>query len=572
MRPGDLRLGGHGGPARRASIFVFALLALFALVMRIWAATERVATSTLVGMVDSQIYMQLARSLPAHGWIPEQGFYMSPLYAYLLAVLRVDAGNPWPILIAQSLVAVAGLIALALVAQRCAGQLAGWATLCLGALSAPVAVYDVSILSDGPSFALMAMGLSLLVLRGDSWRSLLGAGCCFALGYALRANFLLPAFLCGIWLLAARRRIAWVYALPLVAALLAVAAVNHAAEGQFTPRSYNAGQNLYIGNNAAADGSYTTLNEIHPGDMMGRAAAERACGHRLSASEVEDFWRQQTLQFVTKQPGSAAILLLRKFALFFHPHEMPQMEALDLVRRESLALRISMVGVAMLLPLAAAGAIGLGPGRHRALLPFWISLGSTLLICLLFFVNGRLRLPIHLTLLPLAGIGVAALLGAVAEIQPRRAVTGLIAGLVLVFLLALYPTHAPYRNALSAARYAVLEALAGQRERAREWMRVAGEFEDARGSLWSRPPLAATIGSHPEARWLLQAERAAAWFVLDDLRRAFAEMSPAADAMPRNMRAQEGLLEICGRLTESGMGGPEVDAAARRARSRLQGR
>ncbi|HEX9642365.1 MAG TPA: hypothetical protein VGB13_13755, partial [Candidatus Krumholzibacteria bacterium] len=156
MRPGDLRLGGHGGPARRASIFVFALLALFALVMRIWAATERVATSTLVGMVDSQIYMQLARSLPAHGWIPEQGFYMSPLYAYLLAVLRVDAGNPWPILIAQSLLAVAGLIALALVAQRCAGQLAGWATLCLGALSAPVAVYDVSILSDGPSFALMA--------------------------------------------------------------------------------------------------------------------------------------------------------------------------------------------------------------------------------------------------------------------------------------------------------------------------------------------------------------------------------------------------------------------------------
>jgi hypothetical protein len=553
-------------------ILVFAVLAVLALAMRIWAAAERVATSTLVGMVDTQIYLQLAQRLPAHGWLPEQGFYMSPLYPYLLAVLRVEAGNPWPILVVQSILAVAGLIALALVATRCAGTLAGAATLLLGALSAPVAVYDVSILSDGPSFALMAMGLSLLALRRDSWRALLGAGCCFALGYLLRSNLLLVAFLCGVWLLIRQRRIAWVFALPLVLVLALVATLNHVAEGQFTPRSYNAGQNLYIGNNAAADGSYTTLNEIHPGDMMGRLAAEQARGRRLSASEVESFWQERALEFVTDHPGSAMILLLRKLALFFHPHEMPQMEALDLVRRESVALRLSVGGVALLLPLAAAGAIGLGARRRGVLTPFWIALGSSLLICLIFFVNGRLRLPMHVTLLPLAGVGTAALAGTVFGVQPRRAITGLAGGLGLVLLLALYPTHGPYRDALSAARYAVLEALAGQRAQARQWMRMADEIAGVRGSLWSRPPLSQTIGSHPEARWLLQAERAAAWFVLDDLQRAFTEMSPAADAMPRNTRAQEGLLEICRRLTESGLGGPDVDAAARRARSRLQGR
>jgi hypothetical protein len=251
---------------------------------------------------------------------------------------------------------------------------------------------------------------------------------------------------------------------------------------------------------------------------------------------------------------------------------MPQMEALDLVRRESVALRLSIVGLLILLPLSFAGALSLAKPQRGLLLPFWISLASALVICLVFFVNGRLRLPLHLTLLPLAGIGASALVRSAFGGEKRRPITALGVGAVLLLLLALYPTHGPYRNALSASRYAVLEALAGERTAAREWMQIESEIERSRGTLWNRPALSETTRAHPDARWLLQSERAAAWFVLDDLQRAYADMAPAAEAMPGNTRCQEGLVEICRRLTQSGMGSPEVDAAARRALSRLQGR
>ena len=60
-------------------------------------------------------------------------------------------------------------------------------------------------------------------------------------------------------------------ALPVLVVLMAVSALNGAAEGLWAPRPYNGGLNLYVGNNPAADGTYTPVDEIHPGDLVGRA-------------------------------------------------------------------------------------------------------------------------------------------------------------------------------------------------------------------------------------------------------------------------------------------------------------
>jgi len=555
-----------GAARTRAETLCWILALAAGLGLRLAAAAERSATATLTGMVDSQIYLQLAAHLRSSGWMPPEGFYMSPAYPYGLALLGTKVGAVLPVLILQSLYGVVALAALGLVSRRFGGALAGIVTVFLGAFAAPVAIYDVSLLSDGPSFAFMAVALALWTLRPESQRSALLGGILAALAYALRANFLLPVL--GVALLRVRgpwRRTAAIVG-PLVVVLFVLAIVNQRVEGHFTPRSFNAGQNLYIGNNPDADGGYTTLNEIHPGDMMGRAAAESARGRRLDAAEVEQFWNQHARSFLARNPGEAVTLALRKLVLFLHPYELPQMEALALVRRESVAIRMMFVGLGLVLVLAIVGATALRRHEHRAFAPFWIALAAAAFTCVVFFVNGRLRLPMWHTLLPLAGIGATALIAR----RERSLWVASAVGIVLLALLAFYPTHGPYRNALSAARYAVLETLAGNRDAGSEWMVVEQEIEAAPAGIWSRPEVASTFAQHEQSRALLKTERAAAWFVLSDLQRAYRDMVAAADALPKNSRAQEGLIQICTQLLDSGMGDREVAAARQRAAARLQ--
>jgi hypothetical protein len=262
-------------------------------------------------------------------------------------------------------------------------------------------------------------------------------------------------------------------------------------------------------------------------------------------------------------------LAARKLLLCFHPFEFPQMEALPLVRQEAAALRLCFVGFALILPLAIAGTAALSANERRALLPLWIALFASIAICVVFFVNGRLRLPMWSALLPLAGIGVAALLRSLVE-RAWRVPAFALAGVALIALVGRYPTHAGYRHALSAARYAVLEALAGNREAASLWMQREAEYERSDGEWSESPSLQITYTEHAQTRWLLAMERAAAWYVMGDLQRAYQDMLGAADALPQSRRAQEGLIEIANGLLRSGLGDASVAAAQRRAQERLR--
>ena len=573
MKTRLLRWTQAGSSWSRGESAVWIALALLGLALRVWTVVERSGTATLRGMVDSQIYVMLAQRLPQDGWLPSEGLYMSPLYPYLLALLPAGLSEGVALaLLVQALGGVVAILALAWVARKFGGSLAGVATLALGAFAASLAVYDASLLSDAPAFACFAVAMALCTAKPQQPRAQLVAGALAALAYLFRANLMLPILGWAAWRLWCERRrglrAVVLLLAPLALAMLGLAAINQRAEGHFTPRSFNAGQNLYIGNNPQADGGYTHLNEIHPGDMMGRAAAERAAQRLLDAAEVERFWQDQALRYLREEPAAVLGLAARKFLMSFHPFEFPQMEALPLVRQESTALRLCFVNFALLLPLAIAGASTLSAGARRELMPLWLALLGSLAICVVFFVNGRLRLPLWAALLPLAGLGIAALLRAVLE-RRRRAIVSLAAGILITAAIARYPTHAPYRLALSSARYAVLEALAGNREAAGTWMLRESEYERSDGSWSESPSLDATYAQHVQTRWLLAMERAAAWYVIGDLQRAYLDMLGAADALPQSRRAQEGLVEIAATLLRQGLGDASVAAAQSRAQERL---
>jgi len=535
--------------------------------LRLGAAWERAGRATLLDQIDSQIYRGLADAL-SNSPVPAEGFFMSPAYPYWLVALPAEGSLP-PILVLQAVLGLGAVAALALVARRLGDPVAGVATLLLGVFAGPLVLYDTSILPDGPAFALLACALAVVVLRpATRWPVLAAAGLLGALAYALRSNLLPPLVLTAVWLSWRHRPGGWRPALAFVAPLLAVmvgiAALNQAAEGRFTPRSFNAGQNLYIGNHPGSDGTYTPGNEIHPGDMLGRTAAERARGRPLDAAEVESYWRERANAFLTQDPGATLGLWGRKLLLTLQPYDIPQMESLFLTREESTATRLAAVGWGLVLALAVTAlAAGAGPGLLRTA-PITAVALTGIAICVVFFVNGRLRHPLWIALLPWAGWGAAAGVAWIRGTHPRTGAWALAVGLALWGGLSLVPTHATYREAMSACRYATLEALSGDRSAARDWMAVQDR-------LAAKADLERTFRASPQSRWLLALERAAAWFTLGELRRAFDDLAPAAEALPTSRRAQEGLLQVCDRMLQQGLGGADVRNARQRALRRLQG-
>ncbi len=558
---------------RHERYFGVALL-LVALGVRGVAAVERSSLGTFWGMIDTNIYVQSARALATTG-SPDTAFFMSPLYPYLLWWSGAADGAAAVILTFQVAMGMGALVCMALVARRIAGPAAGLAALALGAVAGPLVLYDTALLPDGPATAALTMASAVVVLRGERQRWWWASGLAAAVAVALRSNLLLAVVALTVW--AAWRkspRSAWLgLAAPVVVALALIAMTNGLREGLWAPRSYNAGVNLYVGNNSAAEGTYNPVNEISPGDMRGEAFAQQSLGRQLNSAQLDNFWRDRALAWISSNPGATAKLVVRKLALFFHPFEMPQMEAMALARFESGAVAVARVGLGLLLPLFVCG-WWLTTNR-RELIPFALIVTSSLVICTVFFVNGRLRLPVWGGMIPVAAIGVAHLVELLGRRDWRRAAMPLGLGLVLVTLVSQYPVHATYYTARGAAQYASIEALAGNTRHARDWIETGTKLEQK--SHWrGGRAIERTFQAQPASELLLRMERGAAMFALAtstdqvaDYRAAFVELVAVADSMPRFRRAQEGLYQVCLALIERGQGTAEVLAAQQRAAQRL---
>ena len=173
----------------------------------------------------------------------------------------------------------------------------------LAALYGPSVFHDVQLLKE--SLAVSLVAAAALGARGGAAPRPRGAGSRPALSARLlallRENVLLvaPFLALLVWARGRPRRSRLARDLVCSPAgwrcrLLPVAARNAALGGGFLPTTYQGGVNFYIGNNAAADGTYRPLVP-GPADPGVRARepwrlAEAARGRTLTAAEVSRFW------------------------------------------------------------------------------------------------------------------------------------------------------------------------------------------------------------------------------------------------------------------------------------------
>ncbi len=413
----------NGGPPEksrpRPRWLPLTILFLAAALLRVWAVIDlsddlRISEPIL----DGRFYLELARSL-AHGapW-PAGPIFMTPLYPALLSLLFRLHDGVVAVQVFQSLLGLGSLALIFAAARRDLGGRAAWGAAVLYLLCGPVLAMESQLLTESLLFFLVALALWLWPHPGR------GRGTMVAFGLACgglilgRGVFLALPVVAAIQTRAGRR--SWPH-LALIAAGVALALLPLAihqtrSTGRLQLLTLNGGLNLYLGNNPWARGLYS----VPPGidlehDITATRSASILAGRPLDLAESDRFYAERARDFFLESPGRALWLWSRKAALYFSPHEIPQIEDVALLRRSTLPLRIAVVDFRWILPAAALGLAawlarrrGAGPASdHERIAPWlWVVLvGWAATIA--FFATGRYRVPFLPGFIGLGGLGLA---------------------------------------------------------------------------------------------------------------------------------------------------------------------
>ncbi|MEP6768374.1 MAG: tetratricopeptide repeat protein [Acidobacteriota bacterium] len=371
---------------------------------------------------------------PAHG--PGYSFFLGALLAIFdgsLAVVR---------LVQAALGAVTCLLA-ARLSTRLFGRTAGLVTGFALALYGPLALTDVSVLSEGLLLFLLCAAFLVLSGRQESRARLAAGGVLFGLAAIVRPTcllFLPPILVWIAWRGGWRARAlggAAILAAACAIPILPVAVANvRSTPGPVLIQGHG-GLNFYIGNSPRLGG----VPSVRPGEAWDRLEAEPA-RHGVTRPAGQDrYFYAKTFREIGDAPLAWVRLLGAKAVWAVQADEIRDTFSYGFFRNESSILRL-LPGFGLLFPLAAAGIAVAARSRPRPVL-LWIWLVTALTTCVLLVVASRYRLPAVPALAILAGAGIAGLIGRPSGSWRLRApaLAALCAGAVICQLRVHEPSH-----------------------------------------------------------------------------------------------------------------------------------
>jgi tetratricopeptide (TPR) repeat protein len=399
-----------------------------AVVVRLLYLTEHAASPLFTfPVLDGLYYDTVARQLLAGASVAEIDPGFRPLlYPWLLSRLYA-VGGAWGRELAGALQHLLG-VSTALLTAVTSWRL-GASTACAAAagilfsLAGPPLYFEGELLNTTLVTFLLALFVALFVAldaTAGRWSAWAGAGVLLGLAAQARPNALVVAPVL-LFPLLRRRGVArpLVAVATLLVTLLLFAAWQARHFGSFQLLTSSGGVNLYLGNKRGADGMIprqdraVTYGERYR-DSVEVFARSEAEAHRppgappLSPAAISRYWTGRAFDEVTQDPLAWAGLVLRKVWLLIWNAEIPSNKTYAFVAtEESRLLAFLPVRWWMLLALAPLGIAAIAerrdarPGLVRlvAVVALWS------LTVVLFFVNGRYRIPLWPPLCVLAASG-----------------------------------------------------------------------------------------------------------------------------------------------------------------------
>lgn len=420
--------GEHGVAARRFWSLILAVCAA-ALILRVVALHDYIQNNPFAAypIADAETYWLWADRIATGQLVGELPYFSAPLYPYVLGLLRALGAGLAGVYIFQLLIHLVTGVLLAWIARKRFGPAAGLLAAALFfALTEPL-TYTIRILSCTLQLLVLCL-LWLQFIRTHDRPSLpnwllAGALCgLFALCYA-PAVLLLLGLGAWAWVRSSslKRRVSAVTA-TLVAGLAVIFPAllhNYVVTGELHNVQASAYINMAQGYGPDAHGVYTPRPELTTDrtDLFRSAAwaFRQRHGREGTWREINAYYRDLVLGYISENPGRAALLALNKAILFFTAREYddiipPRFEA---DAGEFNRLYLAPLPTPWLMGAAVVGLLSLGHRRDRLAFE-WALFLLPLLVVVLFMYTPRYRLPV----LPVLCAAAAALL--VNALRSRR--------------------------------------------------------------------------------------------------------------------------------------------------------
>jgi tetratricopeptide (TPR) repeat protein len=444
-------------------------ITVFALIFRLIYLFQIKSVPLFSNLIsDSLAYDQWAHRIANGDLLGEGVFYQAPLYPYFLGLLHYMVGHDlWSIRVVQIVFGAVSCGLLYLAGRFFFSPAIGIASGLILSLYAPAIFYDGLIQKSVLDLflvvlLLVVLGISLEKPHGVKWTV---AGVIVGLLGLTRENALLWFPVIVLWLcvyfssfkLATRIRWSALIFAGLCLVLLPVGLRNLKAGGQFVLTTAQMGPNFYIGNNRNANGLYAPLRPGRADPQFERAdaqeLAEKAVGHRLTATQVSHYWLGLGLDYIWAQPLNWVALLGRKWMITWNFLEIEDSDDSYIYQQWSPLLRMMAVlgNFGILAPLAAVGILLTLEERRRLAVLYLLTV--TLAVSVAFFyVFGRYRFPLVPMLALFAGAGVVRVCAVAKAMQLRWLCGSLVTGVLAWFMVNWVvvgkpgPTVAGYNN------------------------------------------------------------------------------------------------------------------------------
>ncbi|PAY18031.1 hypothetical protein CKO51_18715 [Rhodopirellula sp. SM50] len=422
--------------------------------LRLLHVLQTFEVPTLIQLLgDAKGYVDWAVRISDGDWYGSETFYQAPLYPYFLAVLISIFGPSITLIrMVQMTLGVAGVALIGLAGRKLFSERVGLVSALMLAAYPPAIYYDGIIQKAAlATFLLCAVIAACVYLQTERrwWHAVL-VGVSLGLLVLARENALLWTPLIPVWILLGLRetnrhrwKLVGCYAGGIALILLPVAARNASLGGEWSPTTFQAGPNFYIGNNIEASGIYVPLVPGRATPMYERADAERlaeqAVGHELSAREVSQFWMARSWEDIRQAPGRWLQLMVAKTFMVFNRYEVPDVESMYIFREYSVPLQLSRIWhFGTLCPLGIWGLIATWRDWRKLWL-YHLLLLTMIAAVVGFFILGRYRNPVAILLIPFAAAGVVDLF--TRTWQEKRRSIGVVAVLLVSGILCNIRVH-----------------------------------------------------------------------------------------------------------------------------------
>ncbi|MDD5344528.1 MAG: glycosyltransferase family 39 protein, partial [Smithella sp.] len=462
------------------SVFLLFLIIAFGLIIRIIALTNLSTTIYADFLLwDERIYHNWAKAI-AEGTFQSQSVYeFAPLPAYIMAaVYRIFSPDILYIRILNIIFGTLTCFIVYLIARELINRKVALLACIIACIYKPFIFYSIVPLKESLALLLFAWMSYLLikVIRQEASEpkdenrqnilriGLLGLAVGMLLNVRPNAVVLVPVLILPVIWYGFRDKLSWkhlsgytaVYVLGLSIALAPFVIRNYVVAGKPALTTTQSGFNLYLGNNINNPDPYyrpvpfASSSPFEQGIQFTIEASRRA-GKKLTSSEASDYWTKETIRQALDNPAVFMGKVGQKILVFVNRFEACDHYDIDFLSDYAKFFKIPFPGFWIIFPLSMLGMLTDWKNRKtKALSMVLLFYGATLII---FFANGRYRLPMLAVLIPFAASGISQLYADFSKklsglLAKRAAICGMF--LIVAFLpvratddtTAYYNTHA----------------------------------------------------------------------------------------------------------------------------------